>query len=262
MRFEDLTDYLRLRRVADNALEIVRFRKRTDEAELAVRFRGRPHLFLRGGRSDYHMFHRIFQRDEYHLRPLLGASLGTVVDLGGNVGVFSSRIAPHSKRLVVCEPVPENFARLRKNLDGFPHATCLPIAVGDRRGTLPIYLPRRKDKSGTFTAHREGHEDLMSEEFVEVPMIPLADLFTEQGIDTVDLLKIDTEGAEYDILYPAADLLPRIRRIHGEFHDVRREDPRTRIANFTAWLEQHGYRVAVEHHPKFANHGMFFAVRP
>ena len=70
------------------------------------------------------------------------------------------------------------------------------------------------------------------------------------------------EGGEYDILYPAADILPRVKRIHGEYHDVRADDPRTRIDNFAQFLRDNGYRdLVVEAHPKMPNHGMFFAVR-
>lgn len=262
MRFEDVTDYLSFRREAENPLEMVRFRKNKDSAaELRIRYRNRPHLFLRGGRSDYHMFHRIFRRDEYRLAPLLAGRFGTVIDLGGNVGMFAARIAPYADRVISCEPVPENFARLTKNLGGHPHVTCLPLAVGDRRGALRIYLPRRADKSGTFTSHREGQETDISEQYVEAPMLSLADLLAEQGVAEVDLLKIDTEGAEYDILYAAAAALPRIRRIHGEYHDVRRDDPRTRADRFIAWLAGNGYHVDVLPHPKTPNHGMFFASR-
>ena len=81
-------------------------------------------------------------------------------------------------------------------------------------------------------------------------------------VGEIDLLKIDIEGGEYDVLYPAVDLLPRIRRIHGEYHDVRAEDPRTRIDNFEVFLKDHGFtNLVVERHKKMPNHGMFFASR-
>jgi len=263
VRFEDLTDYLKLRRIAENPFEIVRYRKQQfGPNDLEVRFRGRPPLHLRGGRADFHMFHRIYLRDEYRLNPLLGSRLGCVVDLGGNVGIFSSRIAPHADRIITCEPVPENFARLQMNVGDYENIKRLQLAVTDRKGTLDIFLPVQEGATGVFSAHRDGNEDRLSEESIEVESVSFGELLDEHDIDEVDLLKVDVEGGEYDILYPAADLLPRVKRIHGEYHDVRADDPRTRIDNFAEFLRDTGYRdLVVERHPKMPNHGMFFAAR-
>lgn len=262
MRFEDLTDYLKLRRIAENPREIVAYRKKQfGTGDLTVDFKGRPSLHLRCGRADYHMFHRIYLRDEYELNPLLEEGLDCVVDLGGNVGIFSSRVAPSAKKVITCEPVPENFAQLERNIGGYDNIERLKIAVADENGTMKIYLPVQEGATGVFSAHREGNEDRLSEACVEVESVSFATLLETQGIDEIDLLKIDVEGGEYDILYPAADLLPRVRRIHGEYHDVRADDPRTRIANFGKWLRDQGYTVRVDEHPKMPNHGMFFATR-
>jgi FkbM family methyltransferase len=263
MRFEDVTDYLKLRRIAENPREIVRYRKRQFGTEdLHVNFLGRPGLHLRGGRADYHMFHRIYLRDEYELNPLLERGLDCVIDLGGNVGIFSSRVAPHAKKVVTCEPVPENFARLEMNLGDYDNIERLKIAVTDTNGTLEIFMPAQVGATGVFSAHREGNEERLSDESIEVESVSFATLLETQDIDEVDLLKIDVEGGEYDILYSATDLLPRVKRIHGEYHDVRADDPRTRIDNFASWLRDRGYsKLRVDDHPKMPNHGMFFASR-
>ena len=99
-------------------------------------------------------------------------------------------------------------------------------------------MPAQVGATGVFSAHREGNEERLSDEGIEV------------------------EGGEYDILYSAADLLPRVKRIHGEYHDVRADDPRTRIDNFASWLRDQGYsKLRVDEHPRMPNHGMFFASR-
>ncbi len=263
MRFEDLTDFLKLRRIAENPLEIVRFRKRQSEGdELNVRFIGRPGLHLRGRCSDFHMFHRIYLRDEYRLNPLLEQGFDCVLDLGGNIGVFSSRVAPHARKVITCEPVPENFARMEMNIGSYVNTERLNVAVTDANGSLQIFLPVLKKATGVFSAHREGNEARVSKECIDVQSVSFATLLETHAVDEVDLLKIDVEGGEYDILYPAADLLPRVRRIHGEYHDVRANDPKTRIANFAAWLKHQGYRkLDIVEHPRHPNHGMFFAER-
>lgn len=263
MRFEDLTDYLKLRRIASNPLDIVRFRKRQmGPRDLQVKLRDRQPLHLRGGRADFHMFHRIYLRDEYRLNPLLDGRFGTVVDLGGNVGIFSSRIAPHAERVITCEPVPVNFERLMQNIGDYANVEPLQLAVTDRCGKLDIFMPLEGHTTGVFSAHREGSEHRLSEETISVDTIGFGDLLERHEVEDVDLLKIDIEGGEYDVLYPAAELLPRVKRIHGEYHDVRAEDPKTRIDNFATYLRDQGFtNLVVEKHKKLPNHGMFFASR-
>ena len=57
------------------------------------------------------------------------------------------------------------------------------------------------------------------------------------------------------------ELVPRIKRIHGECHNVNAQDPRTRIENFETFLRQAGFTVDILRHAKKDNHGMFFATR-
>ncbi|MCA8959078.1 MAG: FkbM family methyltransferase [Planctomycetes bacterium] len=267
VRLADVRDYWTLRRWTENPLEVLRFRKQqSDGSELEVRFGShaphspRPTLRLRGARADYHMFHRIFLRDEYHLHGLLQPGW-TVVDLGGNIGMFTARVAPHVHRVVVAEPVPENFDRLTINTGGFDNVTALRVAVGDHDGTIPIYAPRSAKTTGVYSAHPAGNA-LLSDDSIEVDCITLDRLFEQESIDRCDLLKIDVEGAEYAILGSASpDTLARIRRIHGEYHDVEPATPENRIAGFESFLEHSGFQVEVHPHRKKPNHGMFFASR-
>jgi hypothetical protein len=80
--------------------------------------------------------------------------------------------------------------------------------------------------------------------------------------DYFALRRIARDPDEYEILHVAdRQTLRRIERIHGEFHDVRPEDARTRIGDFLDFLEGHGFATCVAPHRKKSNHGMFFAHR-
>ncbi len=261
MRLADVRDYLALRRIAENPLEVLRFRKGQPlDSELQVRFRSRPALYLRGGRADFHMFNRIFLRDEYRL----GSSLTKewcVLDLGGNVGMFSARVAPDVGRVIVYEPMPENFERLTANTEGYPNVVRNQAAVSGSDGTLDIFLPASDKLTGVYSAHPEGNE-LVTNESVTVDAVALDTVFEQHSIETCDLMKIDVEGAEFEILGEASPAtLDRILRIHGEYHDVSPATPRNRIEGFVAWLESLGFHVDVDAHRRKPNHGMFFARR-
>lgn len=225
-----------------------------------VRLRAAPPLTLRGKTSDFHMFHRIFLEDEYRLRACGGPQWKCIVDLGGNIGVFTSRVAPHSTRVITYEPEPTNFATLEANTRGYPNVTRVQAAVTDHHGEIRLYQPIHSGTRGVFSTHAEA--ELVSQEYRTVPAVTLDEVFATHAIDRCDLLKIDVEGAEYEIL-PAAspETLARIDRIHGEYHDVAPDKPITRIANFQPFLESHGFEVDIDAHPRKPNHGMFFARR-
>lgn len=262
MRPADLTDYLQLRRLVENPWQVLRFRKTQAPGQtLEVRFLDAPPLYVRGGTSDFHMFHRIFLRDEYRTRPAGLRDLQCVVDLGANVGMFSTFASRLSRRVLAFEPLPANFEQLQRNVGTRPNVTLLRQAVSGAPGVLRIYRPAHPKLGGTPSVYREGNQ-LLTDEFDEAPATTLDAVFDEHGVDRCDLLKIDVEGSEYEILHAASDVtLGRVQRIHGEYHDVRADDPRTRIEAFAAWLRSKGFRVDVAAHPKKPNHGMFFAAR-
>jgi len=88
-----------------------------------------------------------------------------------------------------------------------------------------------------------------------VRMTTLERLMDDYGFEAVDLLKLDCEGAEWDIL-PASDhVLPRIRQICMEFHCERGWNG-SRLAD---WLRGRGFTVS---HTSGAWNGLLWAVRP
>jgi FkbM family methyltransferase len=260
VRPEDFRDWRALRRITGNPWATVRFRKRQRPGDVfEVRMRDGGPLWLRGGRADFHMFHRIFLRDEYRLRELLGERLGCVVDLGANVGLFAARVAPLAERVIAYEPFPENFARLEANVAGRRNVEPVCAAVGDKSGAVRLYQPRKASRSGTHSIFSEACGE-MSERHVDVPCLTLDELFARHRVESCDLLKLDVEGAEYAILYGASrSTLARIRRIHGEYHDVARDDPRTRADAFADFLRGAGFDVELVPHRRKPNHGNLFA---
>lgn len=261
MRLSDLSDYVALRRMVANPWETIRFRARKGRpgSRLDVRLLDGPPLHVRGGTNDFHIFHRIFLRDEYRLGG--HADWECVVDIGGNVGLFSVRAAAIARRVIAYEPVAGNFEQLRANCAGRRDIEAVHAAVAGRTGKLRIYRPVASGFTGRHSAYREL-AGLMSDAYDEVDAISLDELFRRHAIDRCDLLKIDCEGAEYEILHAAGDAtLARVARIHAEYHDVDPGDPRTRIAHFDAFLQGKGYATTVEPHRRHPNQGMLFAER-
>jgi len=262
MRARDLRDYLTLRRLATNAWATLRFRKRQRAGDVhTVQMRGAPVVRLRGDRADFHMFHRIFLADEYHLQGVQPASWKTVIDLGGNVGLFAVRAAPLAARVLSYEPYKDHFACLQRNTMHWPNIEAVCCAVSGRPGPVRLYEPLSPRASGAYSTFCDLGRN-MSKRWVEVTAVTLSDLFDRHNVETCDLLKIDVEGQEYAILYATPpEVFERIERIHGEYHDVEKDDPRSRIGAFASFLRGRGYAVELAPHRSKDNHGMFYATR-
>jgi FkbM family methyltransferase len=267
MRIADFTDYWTLRGIAENPWEIVRFRKRGRRSnaprELEVRFLDGRSFFLRAGQTDFHVFNRIFVRDEYELDPVRAGSWDTVIDIGANVGTFACRVAKNARRVICFEPAPASFAQLERNTRQFEGVEAVREAVAGAPGLVRLHRPRDGRQSDSFTFFPEpglGAEGF--DDADEVTATTLDALLVKHGVDRCDLLKIDAEGAEYEIFHATSDAtLARIQRITGEYHDVQPDDPRTRIAHFAAHLESKGFAVETKPSKRRRNHGLFFARR-
>jgi len=88
----------------------------------------------------------------------------------------------------------------------------------------------------------------------ECPLTSVSDIIRENGIDKIDLLKIDAEKSELDIIKGIEDLdWPKIDQIVVEIHDPTREAIK-RVENL---LIEKGYRCAVEQETLLEHAGLF-----
>jgi FkbM family methyltransferase len=136
-----------------------------------------------------------------------------VVDVGANVGVFSLFAARSARLVYALEPASSNYSRLVPNTSQVDNIVPLNYACAahDGRGSL--------DVSGSpVTFSLMTSSSTTTQESVDV--ISLATLFERFGIDRCDYLKLDCEGAEFEIILESdSALLNRIQRIVMEYHD-------------------------------------------
>ena len=251
-----------LRRTVQNPWEVVRFRKRDRLGHsLRVQLRDEPALHLEGGLQQFHIFHRIYLRDEYRVSGFGTPDWACVVDLGGNTGIFTRRAARLARRVISYEPIAENFGRLQRNIAGIERIEAVRGAVAEKSGRLRIYLPENRALSGLSSA-QPGFEGKMSGRCEEVEAVSLDDLFATHRIEHCELLKIDVEGSEYRILRAAGErTFERIERIHGEYHPAGPGDILAGIGPLTEFLAERGYRVESVPSARRADQRLFFASR-
>ncbi len=180
---------------------------------------GGVRLALRPDGSDYYIFKEIFLEDIYALTRL-PQPLGTVVDLGGNIGLFTVRAALRAARVICVEPIPANLELARRNV----RLNGLSPKVVFRQNAM---APRSNDRARIFLssepcAHSIRREHTAAWEntgHLDVPTINLPDLFQREGIERCSLLKCDIEGAEFETFRDVPpEILAKIGRIVMEVH--------------------------------------------
>jgi len=260
MRLSDITDYFKLKRWIENPLEALRFRKKQKPGDrLKLKFLSGHSINVRAG-ADYSHFRTVFLVDEYRLNQL-PEQLNTVVDLGGNVGMFALRASYQAERVLTFEPVADNFAQLSENISSFDNIKGFNYAVANDTDTVKIYEPENPRHVGRYSRYRDS-DGGMSDQYIEVPAISLDKIFADNQIEQCDLMKIDTEGSEYNILYGASEeTLAKIKRIHGEYHHVAHGSEETLIENLAAYLEKHGFKVEICPEKGSVNFGLFYATK-
>lgn len=158
-----------------------------------------------GSENEQAIIREVFAENVYRVSPEDLSDTGQVVDLGANIGAFAVFCVSLREDVDVYayEPEPHNFELLMQNAAS-DRVRCHPRAVGGSRGT------------GHITNERGGSR--LSDEGSEVEIITLEDVWDENELGRVDVLKLDVEGSETEILTSApSDLLERIAYITLEY---------------------------------------------
>lgn len=173
----------------------------------------------------------------------------TFVDVGANVGLYSLFVASRAAdaRIIAIEPQPGILDRLRFNLSSNPDVKVdvLPIALADREGTVELVLDT-SDSGGTHIETATRHEAGAS---VSVPCRPLISVLRDSGITSIDVLKIDVEGAEDVVLVPFLRDAPRALLPELVLIEDTRGFWQTDVF---ALLERHGYTVVARNRQNVA----------
>lgn len=175
---------------------------------------------LRANGADFLVFKEIFADDIYRIGSL-DTYLGTVIDIGATVGLFTLRVAPYAERVISVEPISGNLSAFRKSLertDSSGKITLHHRAVGGQSGkTVRIFLSDGNHAGNSI--HQEHAAIWGTSRHEDVTTISLSDLFVQEKVNHCHILKCDVEGAEYDIfLNTPIDVLRKIDLILLEAH--------------------------------------------
>jgi FkbM family methyltransferase len=184
----------------------------------------------------------------------------TIVDVGAGIGDFSISIAarlPRS-RIIALEPYPPSYRILLENiaLNRAGNVVAFPYALGP--GSELRMLRAGAAEPGQSSTVRLGRG--VADRVEPVPGRSLAAVLRELEVRRCDLLKMDCEGAEYEILMTADDAtFAQIENLSLEYHDDYTPHRHFELVGF---LESKGYTVRTRPSPAHREIGFLFASRP
>ncbi|GAA0880877.1 hypothetical protein GCM10009119_38470 [Algoriphagus jejuensis] len=164
--------------------------------------------------SDLRVFYQIFIEENYYFFPE-GFAPKIIIDAGANVGYsaiwFSERFV--SSKIIALEPEINNFKILKSNTENWKDIVCVDQALWFEDSELFFKNPKGLSWSFEITSKPNSSSP-------KVRAISIPSLMHDHKIEKIDLLKIDIEGAEYELFNNSPDLwLPFVESIFIETHD-------------------------------------------
>jgi len=158
------------------------------------------------------VFHHLYENGHYDpatngeawlLQALSAQQPAVILDVGVNVGDYSCLALAHcpSAEIHCFEPMPAVFTDLEVRLGDEPHVHLHQQALAAENGTCTFYFdPRATGNTTALAEDQSGIHGLNEVTQVDARTQTLDSFCKEQGIDHVDLLKIDVEGFESSVL--------------------------------------------------------------
>jgi FkbM family methyltransferase len=177
---------------------------------------------------DLAVLREVFIDNEYSWCPIENPKV--IVDLGAHFGdtTLYYHVRFPEATIIAVEPSPENYARLVKHASPIANIKPVQVAVGGSNGTIELNLG--VSSLGHSVVARKDSKDS-----VTVPLVTLADLLKNKGIEKADLIKFDVEGAEFDIfksINPTEYANAYIGELHFDLGNVTKEEFETWFKDF------------------------------
>ena len=160
-----------------------------------------------------------------------------VIDVGAGHGgetLFLAGMVGPAGRVISVEAAPGPFARLSElvRINDWDHVTPVQAAIVDQPGDVVISVAGDDWIAGNIFDPGVG---------VTVRGRTLDELCESLGIDEVDWIKLNIEGAEKEALRGMERMAPRVRHLTISCHDFLGTEWGRSLDVVTAWLTDHGF---------------------
>jgi FkbM family methyltransferase len=159
--------------------------------------------------------------------------LNTFIDVGAFKGKYSDLVLKIEKncRIIMIEPQSKYFNFLKTKFANNNRAEVLKMAFSSKKINLNLKINKHEITS-TFSQFNKANKYLnlkailfssklenMTKNEEKIEAFPLDEIFEKKKLQYVDLIKIDTEGHEYEVLTGVSNNIQKIGCLLVEFHN-------------------------------------------
>lgn len=170
-------------------------------------------LYLRKGTKDYETLNEIFIDNIYNLP--LHVQPKTIIDAGANIGLASRffKMKYPNASVVLIEIDQDNLNMIGKNLAPYNDLHIMDKALYNKKAYFKVEDPFNATNSFVVT-------EVSKEDKYDIEAITIPEILEKHQWNTIDILKIDIEGAEKQLFSSNYDSwLPKVNVIMIETHD-------------------------------------------
>ena len=150
---------------------------------------------IRSNTTDFMALANVWLLEDYKIKKFEINSNDVIIDIGAHIGIFTIYASQfcNNGKIYSFEPVKENYDLLLNNikLNHSEQVKPFNLAVSNTNDVVTIYINDDKAAHSIFPS---------SESSIKVKSITLQNIFEENNINHCNFLKLDCEGAEYEIL--------------------------------------------------------------
>ena len=175
---------------------------------------------------------------------------GTFIDVGAHIGYYSLKAATMTGpngHVISVEPNPQTLPKLRRNIEASNARTVsvFPVACAASETTLQFFAAPESNTGESSLSKENASQEGTAPAAYEVRARPLDAIVKEAKLDRVDVIKIDVEGAEFEVLKGAAKTLDEYRPVLIiELVPEQLKSMGASVEQVTQFLASHGYGAA------------------
>ncbi|MCF8262469.1 MAG: FkbM family methyltransferase [Melioribacteraceae bacterium] len=194
---------------------------------------GKINLKLPDCRSFIPQYEDIFVEENYQFESY--SENPVIIDCGANVGlssIYFSRLYP-TATIYAFEADPEIFKFLQSNLstNKCSNIEAINKAVWKEDGEISL-----------STEGADGASVVYNEKSIKIPSIRFSDYLSK--FENIDMIKMDIEGAEYDVLMDCKDELAKTQNLFIEYHSHKNDNQK--LGDVLKLLEDLGFRYFIK----------------
>jgi FkbM family methyltransferase len=175
---------------------------------------------------------------------------GTFIDVGAHIGYYTLKGAHkvgNKGTVIAVEPNPETLKKLRANIDASKASNIVkvqPVAASDKEAQLEFFASPRENTGESSLSRKNAAQAGEGVNTYQVRARPLDDIVEETGVQRVDVMKVDVEGADFWVLKGAERTINKFHpKIYVETVDRQLKEMGSSVAELKAWVLAHGYKA-------------------